>query len=434
MPEGNVNLDEMNKLVTATATAFEEFTKTNDEKLKQLVTKGSVDVLVTDKLKKLNDTMDAALEKQQELIAASEAATKSRLDAVETLAARPNPGKQDGVDPEEAKQMERFITLLRKGEKGANPIAQLQLESKATTGSVDSDPDGGYLVPPTWANRMIQRSFETTPMRQLCTIMTTTGDDIEFPNDVVDVDANWVGEKAARVQTKSIKPGKIRIPVHEVYAFPKLTQKLLDDNAFNLEAYLSNRITDKISRVENNAFIIGTGNGQPTGFLNYSTDTAADETRSWNKLQYKPTGASGAFVAAASSPGDCLIDLVQMLKVAYLGGASWLMPRAVIGLVRELKNSVGGYLWQPNYQIGVPSTLLEYPVTIAPDMPVVAANSYSAAFGNFKEGYTILDRMGIRLLRDPYSDKPNIGFYFTKRTGGDVVNFDAIKLLKFSTT
>ena len=306
--------------------------------------------------------------------------------------------------------------------------ASVQFETKDM--NVISDPAGGYFVPITFINRIVQRMFETTPMRDLGTVLTISGDEVEFPNNTTDINAGWIGETAARPATTAPAPGKIRIPANEMYAAPQLSQKILDDAFFDVEGWLVNLIADKLSRLENGAFINGTGGVMPRGMLSYTPVTTDDATRSWGQLQYVPSGASGALLSA--NPGDCLITLTQKLKTGFLKGASWLIARDGIALIRQAKNQYGGYLWQPSYQAGMPSTLLDYPVTIAPDLPAVGAGTIGAVFGNFKEGYTIVDRMGVRMLRDPYTVAPEVRFYTTKRVGGDVTNFEAIKLLKLS--
>jgi HK97 family phage major capsid protein len=168
----------------------------------------------------------------------------------------------------------------------------------------------------------------------------------------------------------------------------------------------------------------------PRGFTSYTTSTADDSSRNWGVLQYVPTGLAGGF--AASNPADVLFTLVSKLRVGYHPDACWIMPRAVADLIRKFKDSTQSYVWQPGLQQGTPATLLGFPVMLGEDMPAVTSGSLSVAFGNFKEGYTIVDHIGMRILRDPYTGAPFVKFRCTKRTGGDVVNFEAIKLLSFS--
>ena len=221
--------------------------------------------------------------------------------------------------------------------------------------------------------------------------------------------------------------------MHELYAQPKATQKLLDDAFINVEEWIINKVAAKFSRAENNAFVVGDGIGQPRGFTSYTTQAVDDNARSWGVLQHMITGVDGGF--ASSNPADVLIDLQYKLRPGYLPKAAWLMPRAVADQIRKFKQSTTqNYIWQPGLQAGQPATLLGFPVYLAEDMPALAPSSFSVAFGNFEEGYTIVDRLGLRVLRDPYTGAPFIKFRCIKRTGGDVVNFEAIKLLRFSAT
>ena len=291
--------------------------------------------------------------------------------------------------------------------------------------------EGGYMVPVEFSDRIVTRQFDTTPMRQIATVMTISSEAVEMLRDTNEPAAAWISEIATPSDTGDSLLGRVRIPVYELYAQPKATQKLLDDAFINVEEWLVNKIAAKFSRAENTAFVAGDGVTQPRGFTTYSAVTTDDNSRAWGVLQYVPTGASGAF--ASSNPADCLFDLMYKLRAGYHPKATWIMPRAVSDMIRKFKeNTTQAYIWQPGLQAGTPATLLGFPVTLGEDMPTVATGSFSLAFGNFKEGYTIVDRIGMRILRDPYTAAPFIRFRCTKRTGGDVVNFEAIKLLSFS--
>jgi HK97 family phage major capsid protein len=215
-----------------------------------------------------------------------------------------------------------------------------------------------------------------------------------------------------------------------MYAAPRATQKLLDDAVFDVEGWLAGKVADKLSRTEGAAYVAGNGIAKPKGFTAYSTAATADATRDWGTLEHIDTGANGDF--AASNPADKLFDLEAAFKPGYLAGASWVTRRSVIVKVRKFKGSDNNYLWQPGLQAGKPATLIGYPIVMAEDMPALATNSLSMALGNFKTGYQIVDRFGVRLLRDPFTAKPYVIFYTTKRTGGGVVNFEAIKFLRFT--
>jgi HK97 family phage major capsid protein len=287
--------------------------------------------------------------------------------------------------------------------------------------SVGSDPDGGYFVTPTIGNIIQGVNFETSPMRAVANIETISSDAIEYPRDDDQASAGWVGEQEDRPATNTPQAGMQRIPVHELYAMPKVTQKLLEDASFNIEAWLGRKIGDKFGRTEATAFVAGNGIKKPRGFTTYASGTFA-------------AGGSGKIeqVSAATSGAvgfDDLINTLTALKEYYLAGAVWLMQRATVGKVMLLKDGEGSYIWQTNSQAGKPSVLLGYDVRQAADMAAVGASALPVAFGNFKMGYTIVDRVGISTLRDPYTAKPFVQFYTRKRVGGDVTNFEAIKLL-----
>jgi HK97 family phage major capsid protein len=209
-----------------------------------------------------------------------------------------------------------------------------------------------------------------------------------------------------------------------MYANPAATQKVLDDSFVNLESWLADKVADKFARIENAAFVNGDGVGKPRGFLTYGAGTTLPGT-----IEQIPTGINSGF-ATDGTGGDPLITLIYSLKQAYRSGARFFMPRAVVSLVRKIKDSDGMYIWQPGIAAGQPSTLLGFPVVEFEDMEAPGVTSLSAAFGNMGEAYQIVDRQGIRVLRDPYTNKPYVHFYTVKRTGGDVVNFEAIKILR----
>lgn len=408
---------DMNEVQSATETlarAFEEYKSCNDLRLSEIERKGGADCLLDEKLTR----MDSALNKMQD-----------EISGVKVAMRRPARAASGFLSPAAEPESEYKSAFLRYISKGADAdMNALQIKDM----SVISDPQGGYAVPVELADRIITRQFDTTPMRKLATVMTVNSDAVEMLRDTNEPDAQWVSELGVRADTDQGTIGRIRIPVHELYAQPKATQKLLDDSTINIEEWLTSRVAGKFARSENAAFVSGDGIGQPRGFLSYTASATADSSRAWGVLEYLATGADSAFGA---SGGDLLISLMHKLKSGYLPKASWLMPRAVADLVRRFKeNTTNAYIWQPGLQAGNPSTLLGFPVILAEDMPQISSGSFSIAFGNFEEGYTIVDRSDIRVLRDPFTAAPYVKFRCTKRVGGDVVNFDAIKLLKFATS
>lgn len=350
----------------------------------------------------------------------------SRLDELEARITRPPGGR---VAPaESAEDRERKAALLqymRVGQDGLAPDIRNAL-------SVGADPEGGYFVSPDMSGRIVQRIFETSPIRQVANVVETSTDALEGVNDLNEAGAGWVGESEGRPETTTPDVGVWRIPIHEEYAMPIATQKVLEDADRNVENWLIDKVSRRFSRLENTAFVNGTGVTQPRGFLTYPTEATDDDSREWGRLQHAPTGGSGAF--ASSNPADALYDLVFSLKADYLSNAVWMMARSTMAEVAKLKDGNGRYLLTTGGDIGqrTPFTLLGYPVILAEDMPAIAADSLSIAFGDFTSGYQIVDRIGITLLRDPYTTKGKVKFYTRKRTGADVLDFDAIKLMKFS--
>jgi HK97 family phage major capsid protein len=402
-----IDISEVHAATDTLARAFEEYKSVNDQRLAEIERKGAADVLHDDHLGRMDSTM-----------------TKLQDDITNLKTSLRRPGKGPLAPCADTAHKQAFLTYIAKGyDSGLGSF-----ESKAL--EVINSAEGGYMVPPEMSDRIVTRQFDTTPMRQISTVMSISSDAVEMLRDTNEPVAQWVSELGTRADTADNGLGRIRIPVHELYAQPKATQKLLDDAMVNVEEWLINKVASKFSRAENNAFVAGDGIGMPRGFTSYTAVTTDDATRAWGVLQYVPTGANGAF--ASTNPADCLFDLMHKLRVGYHPEAVWLMPRAVADAIRKFKDSTGSYVWQPGLQQGTPATLLGFPVMLGEDMPNVGTGSFSVAFGNFKEGYTIVDRLGMRILRDPYTGAPFIKFRCTKRTGGDVANFEAIKLLSFS--
>ncbi|MEQ1755277.1 MAG: phage major capsid protein [Micropepsaceae bacterium] len=294
--------------------------------------------------------------------------------------------------------------------------------------SVGSDPDGGYSVPEEWSARIVKTVLQTSPMRQVARVETVSTSALDVLVDKDDTGSGWVGEMSSRTDTTTAQLAKLHIPCHEIYAAPKVTQKLLDDSRLDIENWIAEKIASRFARKENLAFVSGDGVTQPTGFLSHTAIDNASYAR--GSLGYIASGAAGAF--AASNPADKLQLLKYSLKAEYRADAVWLMNSDTAAQVAIFKDSTGRYIWSEAVSKGEPPMLFGSPVVFAEDMPAIAANSYSIAYGNFKEGYTIVDRFGIRMMRDPYTAPPYVKLYSTKRTGGDVTNYEAIKLMKFA--
>ncbi|MDR1361869.1 MAG: phage major capsid protein [Holosporaceae bacterium] len=292
--------------------------------------------------------------------------------------------------------------------------------------------DGGYLVPGPIAMQIRDRLKYLSPMRSIAKTINISTNSIDLLLDSKMPDAGWVAADGdQRDETASPEINKIKIHAHEIYAKPKASQRLLDDAELDVEEWLINRIAEKIAALENAAFVTGDGVDKPKGFLNYESEESP--VRDFGKLRHFLTGSNGNF-SDGSGAMDVLVDVLASLKPVYVKNAKWIMSRSAFGEIRKLKNSDGVGLWQPALSASTPATLLGYPVVIDDDMPQLELGkvSVSVAFGDFSAGYQIVDRQDLRILRDPYTSKPFVEFYASKRTGGAVVDFDAIKLLKFS--
>lgn len=451
---------DLKKLADDLAKNFNDFKAANDQRLDELA-KGQGDVVRTEQVDRIN----AAITEIQTRMAAAAQAAAERIDALELQASRLNAG---GTGAGDARDFTAEATQFFAGMHGVtdprvdaglveqyqayegtfadamrqwsprNPAANLMAAMQ-----VGSDPDGGLWVPTQMSNAIKKRLYETSPMRQVADVVTITTDSIGWPTDTDEADSGgFVGETEARTETGTPQIGEQVIYAREQFAQPKVTQKLLDMSTIDVEAWLRNKISEKLARVENNRFVVGTGVKAPRGFLDYRSAavTTADSGRAWGVLQYIITGQSAGFPTisgiAGAADANCLIDMVAALKPAYRNGARWAMNRATEATIRKLRDADGRYLiGMGTLSEGITGFLLMgYPITDMEDMPDIGSDSFSAAFGNFQTGYQIVDGRGIRILRDPYTEKPYVKFYTTKWTGGDVVNFDAIKLLKFGTS
>jgi HK97 family phage major capsid protein len=300
------------------------------------------------------------------------------------------------------------------------------VEMKAFTG-VSGDA-GGYAVP-----REIDRAIDrllvaASPIRAIANVVKVGSAGYRKLVTTGGTPSGWAAETAARGETATPVFAEIAPPSGELYANPSASQAMLDDAGFDVEAWLADEIAAEFARAEGAAFVGGNGVNRPKGFLGAPVSDAKDGARPFGTLQFLGTGANGAFGA---DPQERLIDLVQSLKAPYRQGASFVMNAATAARIRKFKTADGAFVWQPSLAAGQPATLLGYPVVEAEDMPDIAGGSLSIAFGNFRHGYLIAERSETAILRDPYSNKPFVSFYATKRVGGCVGNSEAIKLLKF---
>ncbi len=403
-----MSISEITERVAGLGNAWEQFKQINDARLREIERKGYADPLYNEHLNNISTSLDNY---------------KNRLDQLETAYNRPlisgdveSHRHYDGSYNQKNNEYGKaFRNYLRKGmDAGLEAIQTKSL-------SVGSDPDGGYLVTPTMSSKIVQAIFESSPMRQMASIETISSDALELIDDHDQAAAGWTSETATVTETSTPTLAKRNLPTHELYAQPKATQKLVDDAAIDIESWLASKIADIFSRKQNTAFVSGNGVGQPRGILTYASGT------SWGQIQQVASGSSGVVTA------DSLITLFYSLKDAHMKRANFMMHRTVVQSVRLLKESTTNqYMWQPGLAAGTPDTLLGVPVVMASDMPLASAGSLSVAVSDFKAAYQIVDRQGIRILRDPFTEKPFVKFYATARVGGDVVNFDAVKLLALS--
>ena len=304
-------------------------------------------------------------------------------------------------------------------------------EIKAMSAGID--PAGGYTVMDTMANTIRTKVRSLSPVAMLARrVVLTKGDGFSEPYDTSDMSATWAGETQSRDAETTPVLAMLNVPLHELTTNQTVTQKLLDVSNYDLGAWLEGRIGDKFARSIGAAVVTGSGIARPRGYTTYTTSTAGDSTRTDGQLQHIATGVSGDF--AASAKGDKLIDMVYTLRAPFRANACFMMNSTTAGLVRKFKDGQGNYLWADSMQAGQPSRLLGYPCYLDEELPDIGANTYSIAFGDFGQGYLMVEQPGIKLLRDPFSSKPNVQFYAYQRVGGGVADCDAIKLLKFGTS
>ena len=381
-------------------TAFDEFKRTNDQRLLQIEKRGTTDTVTEDKLTRLNAALDGA---------------KSALDRATLERARP---RLEGLDTRVTgsdEYKDAFSAYVKRGEEKAL--------------SIGSGPDGGYLVPSETETEITRLLTEVSPIRAIAGIRQVSTSLYKKPVTIAGTAVGWVAETAARPQTSSQTIDAVTFATAELYAMPAATSAFLDDAAVDVGQWIADEVNTAFAEQEGAAFVNGDGTNKPTGFL--SAPQVADASWAWGNLGYIATGAAGAL--PSSNPSDILIDLVYALKAGYRQNASWVMNRKTQAAIRKMKDGDGNYLWQPPASPGSRAMLMGFPLVEAEDMPDIDEDETPIAFGDFSRGYLVVDRAGVRVLRDPYSAKPYVLFYITKRVGGGVQDFDAIKLLKFGT-
>lgn len=380
---------------------WEQFKALNDRKDREVEKKGAADPVTLAQLDKISETIDGY---------------QDNISALQTALNRPSLDSKSSTIMDSGKELEykkSFCEYVRKGKEGN----LFDLQKK--TLSASQDRDGGYLVTHQMAQNMIKTLHDASPMRQIANVVQISSDALELIEDREDAAAGWTQELEARDNTATPQLAKKIIPVHELYAQPKATQKLIDDASIDIEAWLADKLNDVFSRKENAAFINGDGANKPMGLLSYASG------KEWGKIEQVASQQDDAITA------ESLLNLFFSLKENYATNGKFLMSRSALQAIRTIKNpSTGTYLWQPSLSVGTPDSLLGAEVVQCADMPEIAKGKLAVAFGDFKSAYQIVDRFGIRLMRDPFTEKPFVKFYTTKRVGGDVVNFNAVKLLR----
>ena len=349
-------------------------------------------------------------------IRAESATMRERIERLARTGSRPSLGGGEGKAPETKSFVDQY---LRRG-----------LETGIKSFTAATGADGGFAVPREIDALIARTLADISPIRSIAQVVQTGTAGYRKLVTTGGTPSGWVSETAARPETDTPAFAEIAPPSGELYANPAASQAMLDDAAFDVESWLAGEIAEEFARAEGAAFVNGSGTNRPRGFLNGTPTPQDDAVRAFGTLQYVASGADGNF--ASVSPEDRLVDLVHALRPAYRQGASFVMNSSTLARIRKMKSDDGAFLWQPSLAAGQPATLLGYPVVEAEDMPDIAANSLSIAFGNFRAGYLIAERSATTILRDPFTNKPSVHFYATKRIGGQVMNSEAIKLMKFA--
>ncbi len=322
----------------------------------------------------------------------------------------------------EAPHQKAFNAYLRTGDDDG--LRGLSLESKALSTAVAAD--GGYLIDPQTADRIRSMLFATSSLRSIANVVQVDASSFDVIVDRSEVGSGWATETGATTETATPVIERISIKLHELAAMPKASQRLLDDSAFDVEGWLAEKIATRFIRAEAAAFINGDGVDKPKGIL--LPAKVANASWTWGSLGYIPTGAAADF--ATTNAVDCIVNLVYALGADYRANAAFVMNSKTVGAVRKMKDADGRFMWSDGLAANEPARLMGYPVLVSEDMPDVGANTYPIAFGDFRAAYTIAERPDLRILRDPFSAKPNVLFYANKRVGGDITDYSAIKLLK----
>jgi len=399
---------ELKETIESIGRAFEQFKAENDARLKEIEKKGSADPLLAEKVEKINADLTAL------------GAMKKQLEAIETAVARGQyPGGGTAKDKEVIARAKAFTHLMRGN---IDSVKDMEIQASAST---LSDPDGGFTVPEEVDAAIDRVAAKMSAMRSLATVMAISTDTYKKLVSQGGAVSGWTSEKGTRSETATPTLAEIAINTKELYAMPYATQALLDDSRIDIGAWLAGEVAIEFAEEEGDAFINGNGVEKPKGIGAYAM--VANASYTWGKVGYIAGGHSSLL-----NNLDKLIDVQHALKPVYRNGASWLMNDATVGVVRKFKDGDGNYIWRPGLLEGAPDTLLSKPVVVDDNVDNIGSNKYPIFYGNFKRAYLIIDRLGTRVLRDPYTAKPYVAFYTTKRVGGGIVMYEALKALKIT--
>jgi HK97 family phage major capsid protein len=402
-------------IIAQLQTAFEEFKAENDARLKDL-TKGQEDVVRNEKVDRINASigeLETSLAETNRMLAAMRVGGAGGVD----------------LDPAKAEHAQAFDRWFRRGREPEAGMRELEVKAKLAT---DSDPDGGYVVPEQMASTIDRVLGTVSAMRSAASVMTISAPVYKKLVSVGGAASGWVGERQSRPETATPTLRELVFNLMELYANPAATQTALDDGAVDLAAWLADEVAIEFAEQEGAAFITGDGHNKPRGILSY--DFVANASWEWGKVGYTPSGVAAALTNASNNGTDALITLYHSLKAGLRPGAVFMMNDITAGVVRTFKDGQGAYLYAPPNAESEMPTLFRKPVMIDENMPSVAADAFPIVFGNLTRGYLIVEKQGVRVLRDPFTNKPNVHFYTTKRVGGGISHFQAVKALKVATS
>ena len=413
------------------ATAFDEYKKTNDQRIEAVKSGASTEAFDA-KLAKIDAHIDSLGE------------MKSKLEKMETKLARPGAldgGRQEGESKEAVEYRHAFLDWMRapadheRQQKAAAAAKQLESksrdgrETRATQAVTSTGSAGGFALPEIIERQIARLSVDISPIRQIATVRTVGSPDYKELFDINGAGFEWLGETDTRGQTNAPDLAEVAPTFGMASAKPQASEESLDDLFFDVESWLVSSAAEAIAQGEGAAFVSGNGTKKPTGFLAGPTPvTTADSSRAFGTLQYIASGQAAALPTSA----DVFYDLVYSLRARYRNNAQWVTSKLVLAALRKYKDTSGQYLWQPALTAGQPATFMGYGITEAEDMPAVGAGAFSLAFGDFKEGYLIADRVGMRITRDEITTPGFVKFYVRKRVGAKLRNTQAIKLLKIA--